>query len=360
MKTHCYVLHAVLTMVFCAPAFGERPVVHVTPDTGAEPVARPFDSGDIVPISFAVHSANEAGVFGVLVDLRTRSDDIRILSVEFDPPFVKRTGGEEGALPAAHYRCAGVQPRDEVDTAHGAMGGAVPLATVKLEVLCDTGFTSALIVRARGALVGEVCEGTVVHGAFPRPGARFGQARIPICSTRPPAPEPEVTPAFMPDSIEESSVTIELVPVGGATPVTELSPNTDYEVHYEAAAAGVTGYVLFGVAELPEQGPSGAAAPDDSFGASGGDFVVSDPGALAGHPMPAYGYPEGYYRYTAISASLWEGADSPYAAAQGQLCTITTGSPGELNLHLYIWWADELHSSLVQMETKAAFIVMNE
>jgi len=49
--------------------------------------------------------------------------------------------------------------------------------------------------------------------------------------------------------------------------------------------------------------------------------------------------------------------DEAIAGPDEQLCTFTTGSAGELTLHLMMWWVDEPRMLRVQMEARAAFLV---
>jgi hypothetical protein len=334
--------------------------VRITSDVEDHVIAAPLGVGDIVLVTFSVSSGGEAAVFGVDLRLKVSAEDIRIHAVTFNPAFSAMLGEIEGELPGPMFRAVRVQREDNLDRSLGINGQAVPFATVELEILNGTAFTSALKVRAKGALLGEKSEGTTMGDDEVEVGKFVGKARIEIINTNPPPAEPEGPPLFEAQQHEQSTVSLELRPIGGGGPVIELTPNTTYEVYYDAGADGATGYVLFGVADSVDQTITAATPPPTGewAGANEFAFVRHDGSADSAVPViPAYGFADGYFRFAVVSDDLWTGPEPPEAPAQGHLCNITTGAEAELNLHLYLWLFDTYNQQLVTMENIATYMV---
>jgi hypothetical protein len=152
---------------------------------------------------------------------------------------------------------------------------------------------------------------------------------------------------------DEADLSIVVTPVGGGDPVTTLQPNTAYEVHYEADHEGVHGYLLFAISTSPDESTANAEPAEDGMWATTGNFRWFDLDEDLAGAVPAVGYPDGYYRYDLV----WDETD---AGPQGHICTVTTGSAGELNLNLHMWWIDELGMVMVNMEAKASFQVVGD
>jgi hypothetical protein len=361
MKAHITICMISIVLLSASLALAEASQgVHVISDVPDQVISAPFAAGDIVPVTLSVSSNGEAAVFGVDLRLKVSTEDVRIHTVTFDPAFSATLGEAQGDLPGPMFRAVRVQPEDSLDRSLGANGQAVPFVTVELEVLNGTAFTSALKVRAKGALLGEKSEGTVIGDEEVEVGKFIGKARIEIINTNPPPAEPEGPPLFEAQQHEQSTVSLELRPIGGGEPVIELVPNTTYEVHYDAGADGATGYVLFGVTDSPDQTIIEAAPPPagEWAGANEFAFVLHDGSADSAVPViPAYGFADGYFRFAAVSDDLWTGPEPPEAPAQGHLCNITTGAEGELNLHLYLWLFDTYDQQLVTMENIATYPV---
>jgi hypothetical protein len=138
--------------------------------------------------------------------------------------------------------------------------------------------------------------------------------------------------------------------VGGGDAVTVLSPNTSYEVHYLADAQGVNEYELFAVTQTEEVSFAAVVPAPSGPWANTGMFTWFEPLKDFGLLAPAFGFPEGYYRYDMVT-------DDSEAPAEGHMCTFTTGTAGELNLHLYMWWVDAEAMRIVRMETRGTYEV---
>ncbi|MFH0981560.1 MAG: right-handed parallel beta-helix repeat-containing protein [Planctomycetota bacterium] len=157
-------------------------------------------------------------------------------------------------------------------------------------------------------------------------------------------------------SDEAAALTFEVRPLGGGAPLTVLAPHTIYELHYQSSCTEMNSYVLFAVATSREQGLAKAAPPPAGAWSSTGHFEFFDVEGLSGQPVPAYGYPEGYWRTHLAHDYLGPDTDR-YAGGQGHLCNFTTASTGELNLDLYMEWSDPDTLELVTMRAQAAFAV---
>ena len=101
------------------------------------------------------------------------------------------------------------------------------------------------------------------------------------------------------------------------------------------------------------QGTVPVQPADDGPWAETGMFLSYDVVKDLGMVIPAFGFPEGHYRYHLVS-------DRGLGQPEGHLCTFTTGSSGELGLHLYAWWIDDPAMFVASMEAQAGFVVTEE
>ena len=142
-------------------------------------------------------------------------------------------------------------------------------------------------------------------------------------------------------------------PLGSGDAVTVLSPNTRYEVHYQAEYYAVDSYVLFALS--PSVDPSFIGAEPASAGAwaNTGNFQWVDLIGDSADLVSAYGFAEGYHHYDVV-------LDEAVADPEGHICTFTTGSAGELDLDLYMLWVNESEALMVIMQAQAAFLVAEQ
>jgi len=322
-------------------------LVRIATDLGPNTLDQVFGAGDLAPVTFYVSGDGQAGVFGVDFDIRSVSDDVRIASVTYDPAFPAALRGRDQTFPTLRVHTVRTQRLRRVDRALGARGQPVPFATVELEVLNDANFESALQVEARGTLVGQAPSGTNVLGTVSDEG-RAARTAIPVINARPvpvpPAPDPWI--------VDFAAATMEVRPIGGRLPVSTLAPNTTYELHYDATQGGITGYILFAVG-TSEGAPLATAAPPDSGAWSDTGWFTFEPlGARLNAAAPAYGYPDGLYRYALLGDDLVPGVDT-LGRATGHLCNFTTGEAGLLGLALILYAEDFDTYDIVEMATFA-------
>ena len=368
MKTRVLLCGWMAGLVLAVTARGENRVF-VGCDVADQAVAQEFVASQVVPVTLYASRADGSPIFGVDLDVAVTTPDVRIASVTFDPAFARSLGSGNTELPGAHYHAVRVQPLRNLDRTLGADGAPIPFAMIELEVLNGAAFTSALEITARVALIGAVPETTTVLGVestsrAPRPG------RITIINTAPAAetegamlnglnaagPSEGDTPESDPWTTETASLALEVQPLGGGEPLTVLTPDTTYELHYAAGYKRVAWYVLFAVATSADQGFAAVTAPESGDWSSAGDFSFVNMDAEPDGPTAAPNYPDGTYRQQMASADFWP-ETTDYAGSQGHLCNFTTGSTGELNLELYMAWIDEAAFQSVDMQTQVTFVV---
>ncbi len=149
-------------------------------------------------------------------------------------------------------------------------------------------------------------------------------------------------------TVTDAAVTFEVRPLGSRNPVTVLSPNTRYEVRYEADYRDVQYYMLAVLSASTDSGFPVAEPASDGDWAGTGNFMwidlTGDPGGL----LPAIGYPEGYSMLGLVG-------DTGAAGREGQLFRFTTGPAGELTFHLKMGGINEQQRSAVNMVGQACF-----
>ena len=348
-----------IVAITIAALVGPRPAeaasgIAVTSDVEGDRIERPLAAGEIVPVTFFVSSEDGDLVLGLEFALACKGEEIRIHAVEFNPAFPFSLPPQEPALPASHFRTIRLQSPADPDESFAEPGVPVWFATAELEVLQATPFESAVSFCARGV---------VARGqGYPSAGSGSAAAGRPHVSgtitvaniDQPPAPQTN------PWTYEYADVLLEVRPVGGDAPLTELAPYTTYEVHYQADYDRVNVYILFAVATSPNHGFAAASAPPAGDWSDTGRFHFEDIEQEWGEPSTAAGYPDGYLRYQmATDDFYWPTEDdpTPFAGPQGHLCNITTQSPGELNLHLYAVWIDDSEYLIVEMQTQGTYMV---
>ena len=133
----------------------------------------PFkQSGEILPISFSLSTDSDAPLFGVDFEVAAATEDVRIAWADSPPGYFDGLELAGGALPADRFRAVRGQRLGAIDRSLGADGAPVPFVTIGVEVVNPAPFESALEVRAIGALVGRVPQGTSVLGEAPRSPSR--------------------------------------------------------------------------------------------------------------------------------------------------------------------------------------------
>jgi hypothetical protein len=252
--------------------------------------------------------------------------------------------GQEPLEPVQRFHVLRIQPTDAINHVLGANGQPIRFATLYVEVTRDVAFTSALRIRAHGSLVGQPGRRTIVFGDE----ASRGFGRITFRGLPGPQPPPYTT--------VDAPALLALTPVGGGAPVFTLAPHTSYEVRYLAGHPLVHGFVLFSISQgAPDQSIEAAVAPPWGSWSEPEDFSFISLPATGAPPVPAFGYPEGYFRYALVSADL--GSQDTHAGPHGHLCTITTQAPGQLHLHLFMWYRNEGLRIMVSMEARGEFTV---
>ncbi len=152
-----------------------------------------------------------------------------------------------------------------------------------------------------------------------------------------------------------AAVSIEVRAVGGVEPVTTLTADTPYELHYTAEHDRASLYILGAIATTGGQGLTAASPPLDGPWAATGNFSYEDL-AAGGTLVPAVGFPPGYFRVDWITDGFWPDLDRPIPST-GLLCNFTTDGPGELNLVLYMEHLDIEGRHYVAMEAQRTYRV---
>jgi len=178
-------------------------------------------------------------------------------------------------------------------------------------------------------------------------GARSSMIAAPLEGSETPPPDPWV--------IKQARLAFELQPQGGGSAVTDLVPNTTYELHYATKADGVTASIFASVSATAAEGlasviPSPAGAWSDTgnflFEAFSQGNLISDPD----HP--------GLFRTAwTTDTAVFPGDSQPSAPSAGHLHTITTGDAGVLTLEIYMYYADESAGVWTNMEAARTYQV---
>jgi hypothetical protein len=346
------------------PSMAEAgPGLVVSTDAEAGRIERSLAVDDIVPVTFFISSENGDTVLGVDFSLACASEHLRIHAVEFNSMFPFALG-DEAALPASRFRTFRVRSPAEADERPAGSDTPVWFARVDLEVLAAGSFESALSFSARGVLARRGGDG-------PRPDGT-PRGRTPVCGTvtivnrpseapDPPRPDEEAeesTPEAEEWTTDTAEVMLEVRLLGGGDPLTELAPDTTYEVHYQAGHSEVTGYAVFAVSPSPDIGFTAASAPATGDWSDTGFFGFYDLEQPGGAPVPAPGSSPGYARRQMVTDDIVPPAEDDFAGASGHLCNIaTSATPGQVDLEVFVWWDDLGEHKVVEMTTRAQFTV---
>lgn len=187
-------------------------------------------------------------------------------------------------------------------------------------------------------------------------GPEAPDAPEPPQSTEP--PETPVEPDTDPWTYEEADLALTILPVGGGDALTALAPNTTYELHYKAGCDRVNYYSVVAIAPSADQGLTAAAPPTTGDWSSAGHFHFLDCDGVCGDAGSAAGYPDGYWITDGIADWFWPATDV-FAGPEGQLCRITTGSAGELNLDVVLDFEDVAHYHYVSMQARITLLVQD-
>jgi hypothetical protein len=317
--------------------------VRLTSDAPSGAMADVFSSGDLLSIDFYLFQDADAPLFGAEFSVTAATGDLRIRSVTFNPAFSAVLGEESAATPNASsngaVEAARVQPLGGINQNLGADGSPVHFATVELEVLTDAPFESALIVRARGALVGEIPDSTIVLGN-PSGEDGWGVGRIEIVNSSDGAGD-QATGEQVNWTGEQASAEIEIRPASGGAAVTALAPNTEYEIHYHAGdqgaggsgGQGVNGFDLFVTAD---------SAPIFDLCWPGAE--ITDLPALPDPQDPGSPKPPAT-RWVISADALGEFQSRDHEA----VCSFTTGPAGWIDLDLRLYSTDPQAREVVEM-----------
>lgn len=346
----------IVLMAFVAHARGLSPIA-VTADIEGDQIESNFATGDIVPLTLLIEGG-DAGVLGVSLELRCASEAIRLRSVTLNPALSDTLGrAAEMVLPGCCYRTVRVQPPMQVDRAF-AKGVAVWLARLEIEVLQSASFETALEVRAHGALSDAIKSATTVFGTL-TPSERATVGRITIRNT---APSDAMAVAGLDGANaavnnsqwkeDESTLTFEIQPAGGGTPVAQLAPHTSYELHYFAGTKQVNSALVCVAAPSIHGGLANAAAPPSGAWATPESFEYL-PRASEMASMP-WG-PDGFL-LTDVLSSFWQTVEGS-AGPDGHLCDFTTGAAGPLHFDVIMDWIETTTNHTVSMQAAADYSV---
>lgn len=356
MNRH-YDLVTLLVILSCLSAVAaDGGTVYLQSNVNSGAISAPFVQGALIPITLSIAGDGEGAIFGARLDIKVRGEGVRIHSVDFEPSFPVVTNEHSHQLPGRRCRITASQDTEQTDDELGLTGEWLSFATVRLEVLQTEGFAAGLSINACGALVGTQAAQTTLDGVTDAHGGT--QVNYTVLNTNPPA-----TPPSEPDwsqFIESaSSARIFLALPGSNVPVQTLVANTAYDVHYSTSTDGVSGYTLFGVVEYVEEGIASATQPAMGHWAESTAFqgvsLVSETEPL----IPAYGFTHYLVRQFRISDEREIGGAGTTAPPQGNLCTITTGEPGELTLDLHMYYVDEVSEQVKVMAADASYDVYN-
>lgn len=122
-----------------------------------------YSGGDIISLEVGI-AAEGSAVAGIQLDVACESDAVRIRSINFDPGFPLLLSQDPDCLPA-----------QRVSVARGrALGASAPgtgpgsaLATIELEVMTDSPFTTHVRITAHASTIGRHKAGTIVQTCSP-------------------------------------------------------------------------------------------------------------------------------------------------------------------------------------------------
>lgn len=333
---------AILVLLAGTIAHGQGPVA-ITSDAVNSEVADTFTAGEVVPITLFVKGAQDSPIVGVSLELACGTDAVRIQDVTFNPAFGLALGEvESSSLPGSTYRGVRVQSPVELDQDLGA-GDASWLARVDVEIMNSNAFESFLSVKAHAVELGARRGRTSVLGRAPQPASR-ADGRIVIRNTSA-APAEQWTEA-------ESSVAMEVRPLGGGEPVTVLSPNSTYELHYRTPSDKVNGFLLSVSGAVGTGLDSAVAAPSGPW-ANPERFEHLDTEAAEG--LRETWDSEGSYLLDLVGG-FWT-TQEDFAASQGHLCNFTSSETGSLRFDLFMDWTDPESHEFVWMRAQADYTV---
>lgn len=328
------------------PTAGDGVALSSDVESGA--ISQDFNGGDIVSISLFLEQDSDAALFGAELVVEVASSDLLVRSVAFSRSLSEALGDDSAVLPGRRFTATRTQQLRAINRSLGTNGAPIHFATVELEVVDGQGFESALIVKARGALVGRLPESTTVLGN-PSRGNGWGEGRIEIVNTRP--PDPSLGTPMQPQSVDrtpwtvqQTAASLQVRPVSGLLPVTVLAPNTAYEIHY-AAGASANGFDLVITADSAESGPEVDPAGTESWdGLSIMDLSSAD--AAEGTPVRQ-----------AISGDLLDATGNSERGSGNLLCNFTTGAAGSVTFDLRLYDIAPAQRLTVEMPATAEFTV---
>lgn len=340
------------TMIAAALAGGD---VVVTTSLDPNTAQRGLSTGEVAVLELTMAGQDQAGVCAVDLTLTCETDEILIRSVTFNPVFSIVFEGSAEALPAGYYRCVRAQDLRGMNRKLAARGREEPLATVEIEAVGASPVASGIEVDVEVVTIGGARNRTVTR-LSPEDAGRSGPRNVSL-GPQPDDPAPEPAPAEPPMLTQYAPLTLEVQPLGGGWPVTDLEPRTTYELHYTSGASAVAGYAAFVVSATPSISLMTATTPDLGDWARTGNFFWFDMNDLRGEPQPAVDYPNGYYRYFMFTDDIYTNQEYQLADPDGYLCNFTTGEPGDLNLHAYMYRDDLDARQVVEMEAQLSLTV---
>jgi hypothetical protein len=251
------------------------------------------------------------------------------------------------------------QSADALDRTLGADGVPVQFATVTLEILNSRPFESSLAIYWRGAAIAPPADdaaATSGEGAEPIAPAFSDEVQrtvIKIVNTAPaPAPQP---PADIWETANANVTLTAIDPATGEAASTLIAGET-YALHYDAQGEAVTGYALFVVAEDVGQAIASAVPPDDGPWGQSALFSFSDTIADYGYAPSADGYPNGFWRYAAVSDDLMLSGSA--GAATGHLFDFVPESAGTLRMQMFMRRFDAANQRVVEPKAQVEFAVV--
>jgi hypothetical protein len=375
-----------LACVFAAYGDVARGVSLSTPEISQGAVSAEFQARQLVDVAVALSAEETGGVLGGELALVAGSTDLAIHSISFAPAFsegataispvmaaavsadVSSNGplGETGAevaasatLPGSSYQTIRTQPADALDRTLGADGQPVQFATVTLEILNSRPFESSLAIYWRGAAIAPPVEDAAAasgeggESIAPTFSDEVQRSVIKIVNTAPaPAPQP---PADVWETANTNVTLTAIDPATGEAASTLIAGET-YALHYDAQGEAVTGYALFVVAEDVGHAIASAVPPDDGPWGQSALFSFSDTIADYGYAPSADGYPNGFWRYAAVSDDLMLSGSA--GAATGHLFDFVPESAGTLRMQMFMRRFDAANQRVVEPKAQVEFAVV--
>jgi hypothetical protein len=244
---------AVAPILFLLPArfaAGEVLVHIALPEANAA-----YSAGEVIPIEVEFLTSEEP-VAGMDLHIKCESDALLIQNVTFDQAFSLALLPTSTTLPSKFFRDVRVRDAGR-EPADSGLASGTRLALIELEVLDDQPFSAPVQIEAKLATVGRKQAPTVIrydgpHEKIPN-GIRILIENSPATAV---APESPPGPGEAVAMGGESSMTLggleggavatasapaangalalEVQPSGGGDPVTTLTADEEYELHYDS------------------------------------------------------------------------------------------------------------------------------